>query len=123
MAEQVKLVRTYDNLADVSSVSLIGDTDGFDIAYEGWIPQGIPDKKGDIVDTCTLRARAASTDAVAANIQKIAALQTVARNYWSGPYETSAVWLRAQLAGETNARQTLVTELNHEPGASVYEYA
>jgi hypothetical protein len=121
MAEQLKLVRGYDGAADVSSVSLIDDTDGFKPAYDGWTPKSKPDKNGRVQEALTLRVQGTATDDIAASLGLIADKSREAAQYFSDSAERYAVWFRVQLDGETGARQSLVYQLDHAPGSSVYD--
>lgn len=123
MAEQLKLVKTYDFEADQTSVSLISNTDGFDVAYEGWTPNVAPDRKGVVQQALTLRVQGTSTDTIATSLQKLADMGVSAARYYTDGVESYAVWFRVQMDGESKGRQTLVQELRHEPASSVYDYA
>jgi hypothetical protein len=121
MAEQLTLVRTYDFQADVSSVSLIDDTDGFKPAYDGWIPKSKVDKNGRVQEALTLRVQGTATDDIAASLGLLADKSREAAAYFADSAEQYAVWFRVQLDGETGARQALVYALDHQPASSVYD--
>lgn len=122
MAEQLALVKTYDFQSDQGTVNLLTRTvDGFEPAYEGWTPNVTPDRTGRVQQAITLRVQGASTDAVAASLQKIADKSREVDQYFSSGNEKYAVWFRVQMSGETKGRQTLVQELRHEPASSVYD--
>src|SRR5512139_726116 len=123
MAEQLSLVKGYDFEADQGTVSLISNTDGFDVAYQGWTPNVTPDRTGKVQEALTLRVQGTSTDAIAASLQKLADKTEEVRKFFNDGVEDYAVWFRVQLNGETKGRQSLVHELQHEPASSVYDYA
>lgn len=124
MAEQFSLIRHYDFLGTLAgSVSLINNTDGFEVAYDGWVPKTVPDKDGRVREAITLRARGTSTDHLASQLQKIADKSYEASLFFNDPAEQYAVWMRVQANGETGARQSLVYSLNHQAASSVYSYA
>jgi len=123
MAEQLSLVRGYDFESDQGTVSLISNTDGFDVAYQGWTPKVSADRKGMVSQALTLRVQGTSTDTIAASLQKLSDMAVSAQRYYTDGVENYAVWFRVQLDGETKGRQTLVQELRHEPATSVYDYA
>lgn len=122
MAEQLALVKTYDFETDQISVSLIGNTDGFDVAYQGWTPRVTPNKRTGLVsEAITLRVQGTSTDAIATSLQKLADMAEDAQRYFTGGARDYAVWFRVQMSGETKGRQSLVYELRHEAASSVFD--
>jgi len=123
MASQLKLVRTYDGTADIDTLDLLNYTDGFDIAYEGWIPKVPAQDESEVIDTLTLRVAGTSHDDLASKLQRIAQFSEYARWYRQNPSERYGVWLRAKLSDESEARQTFVHNIDHAPAASVYSRA
>jgi len=114
MAVQVALVRTHDFRPDVSSVSLLDYTDGFSLAYDGWQQVVASDGDDRVAEALTLHARGDDHDDLASILQALD--DKIEETGW---YENSAerygVWLRAQLADETNSRQALVTAASLGP--------
>lgn len=123
MADKLELVRGYDFVPDQGTVSLLDYTDGFTVAYQGWIPQTIPDRDGLVTEALTLRARGTSINDLAANLQKLARKAEVVRDYYRNTGEQYGVWLRVQHEGETNVRQAFIAEMTHEAAASIYDEA
>ena len=122
MAEQLLLVRTYDFEADQDSVNLLTrSVDGFEPAYQGWIPNLTPDRNGRVKEALTVRVNGASTDALATSLQKLADKAEQTRRFYADGIEDYAVWLRVQTSGETKGRQSLVYEVRHEPASSVFD--
>src|SRR5512139_2473849 len=111
MAEQLSLVKGYDFEADQGTVSLISNTDGFDVAYGGWTPNVTPDRTGNVQEALTLRVQGTSTDAIATSLQKLADKSEEALRYQQNGSRDYAVWFRVQMNGETKGRQSLVHEL------------
>lgn len=123
MAEQFMLVRTYDFASDIDSVSLINNTDGFDVSYQGWTPVNIPNRDNVVRQAVTLRVQGTSTDDIAVSLQKLADKREQARRFYADGIEDYAVWFRVQMSGETKGRQTLVREIEHEPASAAFDYA
>ena len=121
MAEQLALVQKDDFTADIDQISLISETDGFKAAYGGWKQQATPDKNGHIIETIKLRARGTSIDNLASKLQGLADKAWQVERY--APIDRYPVWLRAQLPGETSARQAFVYGLEHEQASSVFDVA
>jgi len=122
MTDILQLVRTYDFRADQTSVDLFtAATDGFETAYEGWVPASSKANRYDrVIETITLRAQGTSTAALANAVQKLAGKAWEADRFTNAPVEEYGVWLRVQLDGETSARQSLVYEVDHGPASAVY---
>lgn len=123
MAEQFLLVKTYDFEADQNYVDLNNNTDGFKISYQGWVPQVTPDREGRIHEALSLRVNGTALDHIATNLQKLADKAEETRMFHNDGVENYAVWFRVQLAGETNGRQSLVYEIQHEPASSALDYS
>lgn len=123
MAEQLALVKTYDFESDQGTVSLLSNTDGFDVAYQGWAPNVTPARGEFVNQAITLRVQGTSTDHIATNLQKLADKAEECRLYYANGARDYAVWFRVQFYGETKGRQTLVKEIQHEPASSVYDVA
>jgi len=121
MADLLTLVRTYDFASDQGTVSLVTGADGFEAAYQGWTPKGIPNNDGIIREAITLRASGASIDALATSVQKIADKAREAAQFFEDASEPYAVFLRVQLDGESKARQSLVYNIEHQAASSVYD--
>ena len=120
MAVQIKLVRREDTKAvasDVSSISLLSGTDGFDLEYYGgWtqaVAQGLT--PGNLAETLNLIVTGDDKDDLAANLQALDDKLKQAEWYWDDPTERYGVYLRAQLTGETHARETLVRRGDGQP--------
>ena len=122
MAVQVKLVRFEDGTGDIDNISLLANTDGFDLDYyDGWtqaVPQGLT--PGNLAETLNLIATGTDKDDLAANLQGLDDKLKQAEWYWDDPTERYGVWLRAQLTDETNVRQALVRRGEGQPGESLY---
>ena len=125
MAVQVKLVRREDSATtgyDVSSISLLSNTNGFDLDYyDGWtqaVPQGLT--PGNLAETLNLIATGDDKDDLAANLQGLDDKLKQTEWYWDDPTERYGVWLRAQLTGESYARQALIRRGEGQPGESLY---
>lgn len=125
MAVQVKLVRREDQAitaSDISSISLLSNTDGFDLEYyDGWtqtVPQGMT--PGNLTETFNLIAKGTSHDNLASKLQGMDDKLKETEWYWDDPTERYGVWLRAQLTGETYARQALIRRGEGQPGESFY---
>jgi len=125
MAVQLKLVRREDGYptgSDISSISLLANTNGFDLEYyDGWtqtVPQGMT--PGNLPETFNLVATGTSHDNLAANLQGLDDKLKETEWYWDDPAERYGVWLRAQLTNETYARQALIRRGEGQPGESLY---
>jgi hypothetical protein len=123
MAEKLELVRTYDFQSDQGTVSLLSLTDGFDVAYEGWTPETIPDRDGRIRESITVRAQGTSTDHLASKLQGLVDKKVEAQRWFNNMAEDYAVWFRVQLDGETEPRQALVYGIEHQAAISIYSVA
>lgn len=123
MTEQLKLLKGYDFKPDSDEISLIGGTAGFDVAYNGWTPKVVPDRDGRIREAITLRIQGTSTNDLAGKVQQLTAKRSQALDFVSMPNVADPVWLRVQLYGESNARQSLVYNLDHMQASSVYDVA
>ena len=125
MAVQLKLVQREDaepTTDDISSISLLSNTDGFDLDYyDGWtqaVARGLT--PGNLAETLNLIATGTDKDDLAANLQGLDDKLKQAEWYWDDPAEQYGVWLRAQLTDETNARQALIRRGEGQPGESLY---
>jgi len=130
MAVQLKLVRFEDGTGDIDNISLLANTDGFDLDYyDGWtqaVPQGLT--PGNLAETLNLIAKGTAQtgpvvtakDNLAANLQGLDDKLKQAEWYWDDPTERYGVWLRAQLTDETNVRQALIRRGEGQPGESSY---
>ena len=133
MAVQIKLVRRADATAtgsDISSISLLSNTNGFDLEYfDGWtqaVPQGMT--PGHLTETFNLIAKGTAQvdpvvtakDDLAAHLQALDDKLKEAEWYWDDPAERYGVWLRAQLTDETYARQALIRRGEGQPEESPY---
>ena len=123
MTEKLQLVTGYDFTADSGTVSLLSNTDGFDVAYEGWKPAQEIEKDGLIREALTLRIQGTSTDHLAASLQKLAAARWTVQEFIEQNAANKALWFRVQIEGETGIRQSLVRGLDYEPASSIYDYA
>lgn len=117
MAFQLKLVRMADFTADQDDLSLAAYTDGFNLAEGGWTP-AMPEGSDaiSVFESLLLRARGTSMDNLAAVLRGLEQYAVWARQYQGSMVEKYGVWLRAQLEGETNARQAMVFSLRHQAG-------
>ena len=125
MAVQLKLVRRHDAYpvgSDISSISLLANTNGFDLDYyDGWaqaVARGL--NPGNQAETLNLIARGTTTDNLSARLQALDDKLKETEWYWDDPTERYGVWLRAQLATETGARQALIRRGEGQPGESFY---
>ena len=125
MAVQILLARREDTAAvasDVSSISLLSNTDGFDLEYyDGWtqaVPQGLT--PGNLAETLNLIVTGSDKDDLAANLQGLDDKLKETEWYWDEPTERYGVWLRAQLTDEKYARQALIRRGEGQPGESLY---
>lgn len=123
MTEKLQFVKGYDFAADGGTVSLLSNTDGFDVAYEGWKPSGELERDGLVREAITLRMQGTSTDHLATSLQKLADMKWTAQEFTNIRAASQAVWFRVQLEGETGVRQSLVHSMDYEPASSVYDYA
>lgn len=106
MAEQLLLVRRDDYTADVDSLSLLPY-----LANEGW-QQSIANDETSLEETLTLHVQGTSHDDLASKIQ---AIETkIEQINYRKLGERYQIWLRAQLSGETNARQAMVTSIKRD---------
>ena len=122
MAVQLKLVRFEDMTGDIDNISLLANTDGFDLDYyDGWtqaVAQGLT--PGNLAETLNLIATGSDKDDLADNLQGLDNKLKQAEWYWDDPAERYGVWLRAQLTDETNVRQALIRRGEGQPGESSY---
>lgn len=119
MAAQLKLVRRDDFVSDVDSLSLLSYTDGIELAQGGWVPHVAAPSDLSVWEAMTLRLRGTSHDNLSAKAQGID--QKIKEMGWyKDQAERYGVWLRAQLANETGARQALVLDAKPQLKSSLY---
>lgn len=125
MAATLELARREDIVApgsDVSSISLLSSTDGFDLDYRaGWTPavaSGL--NPGYLQEAMTLKSTGDDQDDLASNRQALDDKLKETGWYWDDPTERYGVWLRAQLEDETYARQALIRRGNAQWGDSPF---
>jgi hypothetical protein len=104
MAEQLKLVLRSDEGSDIDSIDLLGL-----VAHEGWSQQ-VAMNGEPVDDVITLHIAAASDDHLATLIQKLDTFIRRGNRYQTNSLDKYGMWLRAQISGETNARQSYVIE-------------
>lgn len=114
MTAAITLVRRCDFVPDVSSLSLLDYTDGFNLAANGWQQVVASDDDDRVAEALTLRVRGTSHDDLASKLQALDDKIKEVGWYEDGA-EKYGVWLRVQLEGETNQRQVLVTAANTGP--------
>ena len=68
MAAQLELVKRDDFSGDQDTLDLLGYTDGFNLAMNGWDP-AIGEDESVVAEAMTLRARSTSDDNLAAVMQ------------------------------------------------------
>jgi len=119
MTETVELVR------GATTIDLFGGTDGFKVAYDGWVQARAQQNEDGLyeppVETITLRADASSQDVLSDNLNTIDDMLRQAKEYIDRPANMSPVWLRAKLDSETNARRALVRLGYTTPVSSFYD--
>lgn len=101
---------TTINLNDTSDLHML----------EGWVPaiarptadESIPPDVTDVIP-CILQI--SSADNMASGLQKIYALDRLAKQYHDDPSQHKEVWFTRQLTGETNGTRTLVSSLAFVP--------
>lgn len=109
MAAQLKLV-----LLDDLTGNLIDSLDLLPwLAYRGW-QQAIADLDAPVDETITLNIRGTSVNNLAQNIQDLDRMIKKVSWYIRDSTERYSVWLRAQLDGETGARQALILEAKRQ---------
>jgi len=119
VAAQLKLVRRDDFVSDVDSLSLLSYTDGIELAQAGWAPVVATPKDLSVWEAITLRLRGSSHDNLAAKAQGIDQ-KLKEMGWYKDQAERYGVWLRAQLANETGARQALLLDAKPELKSSLY---
>jgi hypothetical protein len=108
MAATLALVRREDDSAsDVDSVSLLGYTDGVELATNGWRPRVAGLEEEEVEETLALRIRGSSHNNLATKVQALDGKLKQIADYFGG-VEQYGVWLRAQLSGEGKARQAFL---------------
>lgn len=107
MAPTLSLVRRDDQIADVDSISLLGYTDGMELADNGWATAVASPGDALVTEAITLRVKGTTQDNMAAKLQGLDLKLKQAR-WYADPQELYSVWLRAKLKNETNTRQALV---------------
>jgi len=90
---------------------------------EGWIPAvATPTGDGSIPPYVTEQVPvwigASSEDTMATELQKIAEVQRLAREYWVDPQQPDPVWLYRKLDGETGTVRSLVKRIDFVPSES-----
>ena len=125
MAAVLKLVRREDGDGtdnDVSAISLLDNTNGFDPDYyTGWVPEVATGMKPhNLQETMTLVSVGTSHDNLASRRQALDDKLKETEWYWDDPTERYSVWLRAQLENETYARQALIRRGSAQWGDSPY---
>ena len=129
MAALLQLVRGNDNLTTGSTFNLLDYTNGFNVAYGGWLPTVSEGTNPDLVsETITLRVRppqntALPVDNVAVGIQALDDRLRQAGEYFDGEAELYGVWLQARNDGETNTRQALIRRGRTAPQSSLFSVA
>lgn len=113
MTATLKLVERVDETAvgdDISSISLIANTNGFDVEYmSGWTPAVAAGMMpANVIENITLVARGSSHDNFSTLRQALDLKLKQASWYWDTMAEENSVWLRAKLNGETYERQALI---------------
>lgn len=114
MAEQVKLV-LRDESTDFYGGS--GDVSNLDLstwlAEQGW-QQAVAADESTVDEALTLHVPGTTDDNLAANVQALDAMLLNAQRV-NDFQNFREVWLRAQMAGESGARQALVTAVKRSP--------
>lgn len=114
MAAQANLIRTWDFSGDIASLSLLGYTDGFNLAYDGWRQAVASDSDDRVAEALTLRVRGTDPDDLASKLHGLdAMLDEVGRHDEAA--ERYGVWLRVQIDDEANTRQALLTAASVGP--------
>jgi len=121
MAVTLALHLKEDYKGTDTSISLVGGGNGVDLDYlDGYRPKVAQGKSdADLDEVINLIISGASADALAANVQGLDSKIKEAAEY-TDPAETQALWLRAQLTGESGTRQALVHQLAGAIGESVF---
>lgn len=123
MTEKLELVKAYDFLADGGTVSMLSYTDGFNVAYEGWVPSGKASRSGFVDEVITVRARGTAIDNLASKVQGFENYLNDLEEFANSDAQNYGIWFRVQLAGETGVRQSLVHDLQSEMASSIFDYA
>jgi len=103
-------------------------TSSFQLAQREYTPK-IATPPGDnsipeyITEVLPCRVNEASDDALATELQKMAAFQKLATLYWEDPTEDTPVWFQMKLDSETGARRALVKNINVVPTSSWFQDA
>lgn len=121
MAEKLELVRGYDFRPDAGTVSLLDYQHGVSVAYDGWTPKTELQKDGLIHEAITLRITGSDIDDLASNMQSLQQRIYDVQQYTATPSEPNGVWLRVQMYGESNPRQSWVSDMKLEAASSAYE--
>ena len=108
MTEQLKLVLRTDGGSDTDSIDLLPY-----VAFSGW-RQKVTAHEMPVDEALTLNVQGASDDSLSTFFQNLDRFIRSANRYQASQLELYGMWLRAQLAGETNARQTYVIDARHE---------
>lgn len=120
MALQLKLVQRSDFTADIDELDLLSFNDGFSTNEDGILPNvGSGDAPIDEVITAVVQG--SSHDDLADILNSLEEKEQQIIQYAESPVQKYGVWLRTQLRTETYARQSLITELRHNPITSIYE--
>ena len=115
MAEQMKLVRLNDFVSDVDTLDLLTPSAGIAVEWETWEPGWA--EKGTVTEVMNLVVHGTSDDDLAVKMQAIEAKLWQVRKFIEATPEKYCVVLRDQAAGETNARQAMVTGFTVKPKA------
>lgn len=118
MAAVVKLVRRRDFSSDISSLSLLGYTDGFQLPLRGWV-QTVASSDAEVAEAMTLYVKGSSHNDLATKLQSLDdKIREV--GWYVDSVERYGVWLRVQMSDEGGARQALITSMRCEPSVSFY---
>lgn len=119
MVAQLKLVLRDDLPAssDIETIDLLPW-----LKYRGW-QQSIANLDQPVDEAITLNIEGTSTNNLAQNIQDIDRIIKRVSWYENEVVEKRGVWLRAQLTGESNARQALIIEARRQSAQLLDEWA
>jgi hypothetical protein len=114
---RLELVQREDFSSDIVVLDLLSYTDGFNLAMEGWEPAVMEEGADLVSEALTLLVQAANDNTLSSVMQALKEKRLQAGYYAEG-VDRYGVWLRAQLANETYARQALLKRLsyNQPPG-------
>lgn len=125
MAATLQLIRRHDGTGTISTFDLLdtatSGTTYTRLSYGGWTPTVAAGMSpAPLPESMTLRIRGTSWDNLATEIQSLDAKVKEASWYTQNQSEMYGVWLRAQMTGETEARDAYVYELGGALGDSPY---